>query len=188
VFRKIPPVEYELNFEYVLYHHLIVFSESYANGQCSFDEMVRMYEQYSTPQLTKREREILRKYKLVMSEFFEILSDYYANMLEKTENMEARARVEEERESQMDELHRIYHEMLLRWLVACTRKVFKVGKEDVYREWEFFEDLRIELQSIFDDEVIDDVFNKYGVSELKEEEKEEEIEGRKLEKIKVEEE
>lgn len=153
--------DFELDFEFILFNHLRVFSESFAQGVCDYEGMVTMYEQYAMTQLKAEERESLRKYKRVMAILKEYILEYHDKNIQQYEPMSPEHNVASEmRDDDLETFHAIYTNYLLRWLVACTRKTFKGGKTDIYYEKEFFEDLKAEIlhsfPHIFDEEIVEE--------------------------------
>ena len=167
--QQIEYIGKQYGFEYILLHHLKVFSESYAAGACNYDEMVKMYEQYVMSEMSTSERSTLRTYKKIMNDLREILYRRYDEEISRFSKMtDEFAEKLRERDSVLSAFERIYSDYLLRWTVACTRKEFKAGSSDVYGISEFFEDLKIELQLFFDEETVEEVFQKHGRPKVKE--------------------
>jgi len=152
----------QLEFEYILFNHLRVFSDSFAQNLCDYEGMVRMYEQYAMTQMNKEEREVLRIFKCIMFDLREELEKFYEDFESKTSEVEQKAGIRDEKEEVEEKFRQIYNDMMLRWLVACTRKKFNEPSE-VYKEDEFWVDLLIELGEIFDSDTIKEVFAGYGI-------------------------
>jgi len=157
-----PVNNFELDFEYVLYNHLIQLSNFLAQGRCDLESMISVYEQYAINQLSKRERETLRKFKELMNKIRNSLLDKYDELESRVTDIERLAAIRDLRDRDEDELDRIYLRYLLRWLVACTRKKFQAGGNDPYAEWEFFRDLKLDLSQL--DVDVSKIFEEVGIN------------------------
>lgn len=162
-----PGNNFELDFEYVLYNHLIQLSNFLAQGKCDLEAMISVYEQYAINQLSKGERETLRKFKELMNRVRDYILDKYDEQESRVTDLERLAAIKDSREREEDELDRIYLRYLLRWLVACTRKKFQAGGNDPYAEWEFFRDLKLDLSQL--DVDVSKIFEGVGINEVREE-------------------
>jgi hypothetical protein len=149
-----------LNFHVVVLNHLMVFSQSLAYRQCDYEEMVRTFEGLVTPIMSHTERQVLRKYKLIMAELHDYLLYFYKEKKRKCSDEEELKRVEKEEEDDLYRFRTAYYNLLFKWLVYCGCRI-QSGKSDSYTQEEFFEDLRIELQSIFTSKVVQEVINRY---------------------------
>jgi len=141
------PMEIELDFEFILYNHLKVLSDYLAQGKADLESMILVYEQYAMSQLTKKERDILRKFKKGISDMKERVLDHYSELLNYEKDLAKKAEIIDERDSIINEIERIELKFLLRWLVSCTRKKFKASKHEPYSAKEFFEDVLIEIKN-----------------------------------------
>ena len=150
-----------LNFHVVVLNHLMVFSQSLAYRQCDYEEMVRTLEGLVTPIMSHVERTVLRKFKLIMAELHDYLLYFYKEKKQKCSDEEELKRVDREEEEDLYRFRTAYYNLLFKWLVYCGCR-FQGGKSDTYTQDEFFEDVKIELQSIFSNKVIEEVFRKYG--------------------------
>ncbi len=159
-----PTTEIELDFEFILYNHLKVLSDNLAQGKADLESMILVYEQYSMSQLTWKEREVLRKFKIGISEMKEKVYDFYSAKLRRETDFAKKAEIINEREDTLDEIERIELKFLLRWLVACTRKRFKAAKHDPYSKREFFTDLLIEIRNASLSEFCSKIFEE-GVND-----------------------
>jgi len=140
------PAEFELDFEFILYNHLKVLSDFLAQGKADLESMILVYEQYALSQLTRKEREVLRKFRKGMSEIKERINEHYSRGLREVNDFARKADIINEKEELLNEAERIELKFLLRWLVACTRKKFKASQSEPYTSKEFFTDLLIELE------------------------------------------
>lgn len=157
---------YLLKFEFILHNHLRVLSESYAQKLCDLEGMVRIYEQYAMTKMTMSQRDVLRKFKLVMNFLRHEIQEYYKKELKKFEVYGKKyEEVLNEMDSQLREFDDIYYNYLLRWTIACTNKEYSESWHP-YAVWEFFEDLKIELLSrigFFDEDKLEEVFEEHGI-------------------------
>jgi len=122
--------------------------------------------------MSREQRNVLRRFKLVMHELEAILLEYYHSRLRqfRVKNQEYEDLLNE-RDSQLSAFKNIYHNFLLRWTIACTNKEY-ADSWNPYYDWEFFTDLMVELTTrvaVFDEEMVKEVFMKYGVQTREEE-------------------
>lgn len=167
--------EEPLDFEYILFNHLKVFSESFAQKICDYDGMVSMYEQYSMTQMSRTERDTLRIYKRFMHKVKQIILDYHEKIIQEYDDYdEEKASLLNNKDQDLEVYDVIYYNYLLRWLVSCTRKTYR-HQIDVYLHSEFFEDLKIELESNFEmiDRTLLDIIEKEVEAEIEKERKDE---------------
>ena len=138
----------EPQFEAILYHHIMVMSDAQGKGLDVLDEMVDTLEQIAMTQMTREERKMLRKFKVLMSVLRDILAEKYENELKQFRSdpySEKHVFLRNKRDEDFEVFNAIYRDFKLRWIMACIRSVFSQGKSEIYGEDEFFNDLKIEL-------------------------------------------
>lgn len=157
--KRFPSADVQLNYQHVLFNHLECMSFFVAQGTADLKQMVEIYEQLVIPMSNEKERALLAKFKLVMNYLHDLTISYYdakRNDVNSEKPEEELCKIQEEEQDTLDKLDDIYYKFLLRFLVVMTKR-----REDhttrTYKEFEFWRDLKIELEPVlpFDVEVVD---------------------------------